>query len=234
MLNHPSPPREPTALPCPREGLQGPRGAEGPGRPSSSLQRQSSLSGLCAGPAQEKGAFLCRHRGSQWAIHGVQEEYFWSCVSWEMEGAWAVGSGWPACWECPVPGASPPTPLALLFQQVKGSLDSSSLGPAHTRHSSASQGRTGFFFSALKSSPPLPTCNVPLIPGAPRRGGRAAPSVSFLQPFLLGQGCCGTLGTITRNFMQNTISPTSVPWPLPSPQKYFKEAPAAALTSGQT
>lgn len=103
---------------------------------------KAPFSGLCAGPAQEKGAFLCRHRGSQWAIHGVQEEYFWSCVSWEMEGAWAVGNGWPACWECPMPGASPPTPLALLFQQVKGSLDSSSLGPAHTRHSSASQGRT--------------------------------------------------------------------------------------------
>lgn len=204
VLNHPSPPREPR--PCLAQVRDGRAlwGAEGPGRQSPSLQGQSSLLGPFRCPTQEKDAFLSRHRGSQWAIHGVQEKYLWSCISWEMEGAWAVGGGRPACWECPVPGArpapylTPPTPLAGLFQQVQGSLGSSSLGPAHTGPALRARGarRNRVLCSALKCPPPLPICNVPLIPGACRRGGRAT-----LQPFLLGQGRCGTLETITRNFV---------------------------------
>lgn len=145
--------------------------------------------------------------------------------------------GMPCAWgpARPLPDTPYPTGRALSASTGVSGL----LLPGACTHgaSSASRGHTKarVLFSALKCPPPLPVCDVPLVPGAHRRGGRATPSVGFLQPFLLGQGRCGTLETITRNFVYTKYH-LSLLCALASSllQKVVQRGPAAALTSVQT
>lgn len=217
-------------------------GTAGPGRLSPSPGDKAPFSGLSAGPTQEKDAFLSGPRDLNGLFMASKRNTSGAVFHgrWKGPGLWAAGgllAGNALCLGPSPPLPDAPYPTGRALSAVKGSLGSSSLGPAHPGAQlcgPGAHGGPGLFFCALKRSPPLPTCNLPLGAGA------AGEEEELLEAWasctlLLGQGRYGTLETIRRNFMfmQNTVSPSSVPRPLPS-KKYFKEAPAAALPSGRT
>lgn len=198
-----------------------------------------SWAALPARATQEKDAFFLEPDGvsarwSQWVIHGVQEKYLRSCISWAMEGGLACGHGRPARWECPVPGPGWPLPNGPAHLSKKRGLRAPlPRGPYAPAHSSSSQGTQRRCVVFLRSAVFLLSPFVTSHPG-PEPGGEgeelATQGVDFL--YSLPPRHAGAGGPWTL-FLQSTSSPLSASLPLPAPRKYCKEAHAAALAVGK-